>query len=741
MDMPRLLIVSNRLPVTVSRGEDGFTLEDSSGGLATGMRAWHEADESLWFGWPGETVQAGTSRRAPSTMTAEMRRQLDLQLAERRLVPIHLTSREVRQYYEGFANGVIWPLFHYLLDRLPLIERNWDAYRDANARFADAIAREHRPGDLVWVHDYQLMLVPSLLRERVPEARIGFFLHIPFPSSEMFSILPWRRRLLDGLLGADLLGFHTEAYLRHFLSTARHVVHLEPSGGHAEYGGRTVRFGVFPMGIDVENFESTARQAEVESAVESIRKDAGGRAILLGIDRLDYTKGIPRRLLAFERLLERYPDLRDRVRLIQVAVPSRASIEPYQNFRRQVEEIVGRINGQFAGVNAVPIHYLYRSLSRSDLVALYRAADVMLVTPVRDGMNLVAKEFVASRVDEDGVLVLSEFAGAAAEMHQAMLVNPYDLDDVAGAIRQALEMDRSERESRMTSLRERVKRQDIHRWVSDYLASLGREREQVSPAIASLVGRLRREQDPLVVLLDYDGTLVPLAALPELARPDAELFDLLSALSAVAKVHIVSGRPRDTLEGWFASVPVDLWAEHGLWHRGGGSGDWKMTGPAPDSSWQDTVRPLLDEFARRTPGSLVETKGNSLAWHYRMADPQVGPARAGELHRALDPLLRDRPLEVLEGNKVVEVRARGVDKGRVVREILAGSVPRPVILAIGDDRTDEDMFRALPPSATSVHVGPGASVAAYRLPDTRAVRAFVQALASESAVEPSLVSQ
>ena len=721
----RLIIVSNRLPVTVSRREGGVELHESAGGLATGLDRFHRAGEGVWVGWPGE-AHRGRNATDP---------ELDGLLAARRLVPVHLTAQEVRQYYEGFSNGVIWPLFHYLLDRVPLRGHEWQAYRAANERFADAVVGHAAAGDTIWIHDYQLLLLPGLLRERLPGARIGFFLHIPFPSSELFRILPWRRELLEGLLGADLIGFHTYAYVRHFVVAVRHILGLDPGLDCLTHDGREVRFGYYPMGVDAEAFARMASAPETGAEAAAIKAEAGGRQILLGIDRLDYTKGIPRRLLAFERLLESDPGLVERVRLVQVAVPSRSGIEPYQQIRKQVEEIVGRINGRFGTVGSVPVHYLYQGFAPSQLAALYRAADVRVVTPLRDGMNLVAKEFVASRVDEDGVLVLSEFAGAAAELPEALLANPYDIEGLAGLLRQALGMVPPERRARMQAMRVRVSRQTVHDWSAGFLAALApaaprstRAQMMAADEIGALTRRLRAA-DRLVLLLDYDGTLVPFARLPDLAEPDKELLRLLESLAETTGggVHVVSGRPWPTLERWLGRLELQLWAEHGLWHRPAGAPRW--TGCTETQvEWMPTAQAILESFRAATPGSLIETKSRSIAWHYRTADPELGADRARQLRRALAAALRDEEIDVLEGHKVVEVRPRGIDKARVVRHVLALGDPAPLILAVGDDRTDEDMFEALPRTGISVRVGTGPSQALYRLPGPPAVRSLVRSL-------------
>jgi len=727
MTEPRLLIVSNRLPVTVRVEQGEIAVTQSAGGLATGLRGPHERSGGLWIGWPGDT----------SKLDAPQRARLEKKLADIRAVPLYLDPGEVSRFYEGFSNGVLWPLFHYLLDRIPLWSRDWDAYERANQRFADLVVEHYRPGDVIWVHDYQLMLVPGMLRRRLPSATIGFFLHIPFPASEAFRILPWREEILEGLLGADLIGFHTFSYLAHFSSSLLRILGVEAAVDHVRHGGRRVQLGVFPMGIDAARFASLGGNTSVAEEAEAIRATSPGCKILVGVDRLDYTKGIPRRLLAIERLLQREPGLRGKVKLVQVAVPSRAKVQAYERFRKEVDEMVGRINGAYGSIRSVPIHYLYRSVSESELVALYRAADVMLVTPLRDGLNLVSKEFIASRVDDDGVLLLSEFAGAASELGQALLVNPFDVDRTAAAISRALSLRPEERQTRMRSMRKRVLAYDVHRWVNEFLEALATSSEQSGKAalrtsstgdIDGLISRLRYAKSRLL-LLDYDGTLVPFASSPELAAPDEELLELLRALARQPgmSLHVVSGRARDDLERWFEGEPFGLHAEHGFWSRSGPNGGWKGLVEDASLDWKRRVRPILDLFAGRTPGSLVEEKRVALVWHYRMADPEFGSIQAKELRLHLSNLLSNLPVEVIQGHKVVEVRMHGVNKGAVVGPLLAqGSYD--AVLALGDDATDEDMFAALPAEAIAVHVGPGESRAPFRIADPHSTRALLKAL-------------
>jgi trehalose 6-phosphate synthase/phosphatase len=725
--MARLVLVSNRLPVTVRVAGGEVAVDRSTGGLVAGLRGPHERSGGTWVGWPGDVSELDDAQKGA----------LGARLAEMRLLPVFLSHEDVTRYYDGFSNAVLWPLFHYLLDRIPPTSQEWDAYRAVNERFADAAASVWRPGDLVWVHDYQLVLVPRLLRQRVPSARIGFFLHIPFPASEILRTLPWRDQVLEGMLGADLVGFHTYAYQRHFASSVLRILGIPTRDDRIYVDGREIRLGVFPIGVDAGTFGALAADPEVRREADALRAESHGQKLLLGIDRLDYTKGIPRRLLAFERLLEREPEWRGKVRLLQIAVPSRDNVPSYQEYRRQVDETVGRINGTFSTVGWSPIHYVHRSLNERQVVALYGAADVMLVTPLRDGMNLVAKEFVTCRVDEDGVLVLSEFAGAAAEMGEALQVNPYDIDSMAQVYADALTMPEDERRLRMRALRQRIAARDVHDWADSFVGALG---EPPAPDVSHVVltshdelealsARLRSAEH-LLMLLDYDGTLVPFARAPDLAAPDRALRELLASLASKpgASVHVVSGRKRETLERWLGDLPIGLHAEHGYWTRSAPGQPWRAVGGA-SVAWMPDAKRILDETTVATPGTLVEAKTASLAWHWRMAEPELGAERAEALWKRLERYVQGQPVQLLRGEKVIELRPRGVDKGGVSRRVLAEwEGPVPTILAMGDDATDDDLFRALPSQATTVSVGFRPSPARYRVAEPRAARALLASL-------------
>ncbi len=463
----RLVVVANRLPVHGVRKDGRQSWQRSPGGLVSALTPFVQERGGAWIGW------TGTTRPPPAPFEHE----------GIRMVPVALSRAEVDGYYEGFANGTLWPLYHDRL-RQPAFQREWwRAFEAVNRRFARAAAAAAPHGSTVWIHDYHLQLVPGMLREARPDLGIGFFLHIPFPPQELFGQLPWRREILAGLLGADVVGFQTRVGAENFAQLCERYVGCASQAHEILLEGRRVRHGAFPISIDAEHFARIAAAPDTRRRAERIRTRLGrGRRILLGVDRLDYTKGIDNRLLGFRELIETRAASVDDVVLVQTAVPSRERVRAYREERARVERLVGEINGRFGSLDFSPVHYLHRNLPVEELVALYLAADVMLVTPLRDGMNLVAKEFVVSRVDERGVLLLSEFTGAALDLPEALLVNPHDTGALLSGMARALAMSPTEQEGRLRAMQRRVRRNDVHRWAGSFLRALQEARMETARA-------------------------------------------------------------------------------------------------------------------------------------------------------------------------------------------------------------------------------------------------------------------
>jgi trehalose 6-phosphate synthase len=464
-DEADLVVVANRLPVELAGDGAGAVWRRAPGGLVSALEPALRGRRATWIGWSGHTASEGDSPPLPE------------QIDELGIVGVPLTAEQVEQFYEGFSNGALWPLYHDSVANPAYHRPEFEAYHAVNLIFATMVSERAPEGGTVWVHDYQLQLVPRMLREMRPDLRIGFFLHIPFPPVELFAQLPWRRQILEGLLGADLLGFQTHDGALNFLAATRRLLALDPGGDRVdvplEAGYRSVRVDAFPIGIDATSFDALARTPEVQARAAQMRVEMGGfRLLFLGVDRLDYTKGIDVRLRAFsEALVEGLLDMAE-VTMLQLAIPSRENVDEYRRIRDEVELLVGRVNGDLGRVGDPAIHYLHQSVSREELVAMYVAADVLLVTPLRDGMNLVAKEYIASRTDETGAVILSEFTGAASQLREAFIVNPYDIEAVKRALSAVAQSTPEELTRRMQLLRANVFEDDVDRWVRTFLATL-----------------------------------------------------------------------------------------------------------------------------------------------------------------------------------------------------------------------------------------------------------------------------
>ncbi len=733
--MSRFLIVSNRLPVQIEIADDQIEVKSSVGGLATGMMSVSQSFDSLWIGWSGIDN---------SNLSGEQTHMVQQALEREKCVNVELTNEEVELYYEGFSNKTIWPLFHYFNQFVVYEEEQWQAYQRVNQKFAEVISKNMDGVDKVWIHDYHLLLLPAMVKKMHPDATIGFFLHIPFPSYELFRILPWRNEIITGMLGADLLGFHTFDYERHFMSSVRRLLGYDININEISLPRRVVKVDNFPMGIDYDKFHNTAVESQQQTVHDKseVRMELERYYLLypetkfiISIDRLDYTKGLINRLEAFEYFLREYPEYREQVILVLLAVPSRTAVEQYQQMKSDVDEMVGRINGEFSSINRNPIWYFYRSMPFENLVDLYNYCQIALITPIRDGMNLVAKEYIASKTDGRGVLILSEMAGAAKEMSEAIIINPNNKAQIAEAIKKAIEMPVQEQIERNTILQKRLKRYNIEKWAGDFLGSLEKVRQNEQKY---LVKKLTEENKAEIIkdfckstnrilFLDYDGTLTGFEDHPQHANPDDDLYELLDKLAEnpYNRVVLISGRNKNTFEEWFGQKPYSLVVEHGVWTRSAGS-DWEMI-EMLDASWKDNIRPALESYVDRTPGSFIEEKNYSLVWHYRKTDPELGMNRAIELKDELTSLVTNLNLEILEGNKVIEIKNRGINKGRSAQKLLQLN-PADKIIAIGDDWTDEYLFSVLPPEAVTIKVGLANTQAGYKVENHEEVRAFLKQL-------------
>jgi trehalose 6-phosphate synthase/phosphatase len=713
MSKHSFVTVSNRLPISVSKTDGKLEFHVSSGGLATAMSSL-EQDDSIWVGWCG----------VPSEdLTVKDKAAIKRKFAEHQASPVFLSRRQVKLFYDGYSNDTIWPLFHYFQSVATYHEDYWVAYKEVNQLFVGAVKQVAQTGATVWVHDYHLMLLPQMLRETRPRLVIGFFLHIPFPSFEIFRLLPERSEIVKGLLGADVIGFHIYDYVRHFMSSCQRLMGLKHHEAEIEYEGRIVRVGTYPIGIDYAKFKDVVGSRGVSKHRRILKRTYGSQKLILSIDRLDYSKGIPERLEAFRMLLEQYPKYRGKIQLLMVAVPSRTSVESYKQLRDQIEQTVSRINGMYGTVDWTPISYQFQNRPFEEVVSLYSVADVMLVTPIRDGMNLVAKEYVASKQKSSGVLILSEMTGAADELPEALLINPNSAKSITAALDKALSMPGREQKHRLKLMQQRLKSYDVRAWSQSFtddleLASAGGNRPIDKRMTAEQRKRLTtdyKNSHRRLLILDYDGTLKPFRSSPAIiaAFPSLKLIWQLRRITQQQNVTvaIVSGRPRRALQLWFRGLPLELAAEHGAMTRYGGV--WRRV-KNEFKTIKPKAREIMAQYTSKTAGAEIEEKDYSLVWHYRNVEPSLAYSRASKLRHELSAALSDERFSVHSGDKIIEVKQADINKGRVVKELIKQHSP-DFILCCGDDYTDEDMFEELGSSGYTFKIGDGETKAKFRL--------------------------
>lgn len=729
--MGRLIIISNRLPFSIDKSGEELVVRQSSGGLVSALKSYFEKkktnasqfDDEIWVGSVDTTEEYWRQAEAAGLIASEFT-----------IEPVFPDPVIYNGYYNGFSNSSLWPLFHYFPSLVVFKKEYFESYIKINQLFADKITAIYQPGDVIWVHDYQLMLLPNMIREGKPEATIGFFLHIPFPSYEIFRLMPteWKKAILEGLLGADLVGFHTHDYVQHFIHSAKMIVKAESQFNTIYYNNRLIKADQFPIGIDYEKFKEASFDETVVKISTTLEEKFYDQKVIFSVDRLDYTKGLEHRLEGFEEFLTLYPEWKERVVFILNVIPSRDTIPTYNDRKRHVEERVSTINGKYSTIQWQPLIYRYNHLGFDELCALYQVADVALITPLRDGMNLVAKEYIASCIDK-GVLVLSELTGAASELNEALLVNPTDTTEVANAINQALTMPLMEQRSRLSYMQRRIAEYNVLRWINDFLEQLGAAKKEQDTLRVNILSEatIKEMTDKFVrsnkrfLLLDYDGTLAPFQKIPSLAVPSDELMELLAQLSAdpANEVVIISGRDAHTLDKWLGHLPVNMIAEHGACIKLKDEG-WREL-ISVSTEWKEQIRPLMQLFVDRCAGSFIEEKNSTLVWHYRNTYPELGFMRSRELRNSLLQLTANTSLQVIDGNRVLEVRMVGVDKGASSTQMLNLLNP-DFILAIGDDTTDEDMFKALHEKGYTIKVGRGNTAAQYTILSQRDVYPFLR---------------
>ncbi|KAL1921421.1 uncharacterized protein VTP21DRAFT_11137 [Calcarisporiella thermophila] len=686
-----------------------FTTRRGHSALYAGIRSLQEEwGESIHVGWVGHCSDEKGELIESCMLYPHYKKSLQEQLwREGKIVPVFLEDKISAGHYEGYCKSVLWPLLHYLVWDTAMEaqdqSRHWDDYVAVNRQFAEAIKRIYKPGDIIWVHDYHLLLLPHMLREMFPSAHIGLFHHAPFCSSEIFRCLPKRTEILKGMLGASQVGFQTYSYSRHFISSCTRVLGYESTPTGVDAKGHLVTVQTFPIGIDAERVDAWRKAPGVAPKIKAIREMYAGKKIIVARDKLDVVKGVKQKLAAFEKFLEDFPEWRGKVVLIQVTSPG---VRESAKLEHKISEIVSDINGTYGSLEFTPVHHYHQHIDRDEYYALLTVADVALITSIRDGMNTTSLEYVICQREGHGPLILSEFTGTAGSLAAAIHVNPWDYSMVANAIHEALTMSPEEKVVKHAQLYNHVTAHTAKYWATNLIMQLlanasTPDQSCPTPLLDEevLVEKYKSSKHRLL-MFDYDGTLTPIRKQPHEATPSEEMLKYLQMLCDDPQnvVWVISGRDQQTLAEWLGGIRnLGLSAEHGCFMRQPGSEKWVNLTEQLDMSWQAEVNAIFNYYMERTQGSFIEHKVCSITWHYRMADPAYGEFQAKECQNHLKHAIVSKlPVDILVGKKNLEVRPSSINKGGVVQRLLAAHAGEgELVLCAGDDRTDEDMFRAI----------------------------------------------
>lgn len=724
--MSQVIIVSNRLPVSVKKDDGKLVFYPSLGGLATGLSSYANDSNNQWIGWPGISNEE---------LSEDDKHKIVAELAKHNCTPIFLSEKQIDEYYNGYSNSVLWPAFHELPAKKQADPTWWRAYRSVNQAFAESVLNIAETGSRIWVHDYQLLLVPELLRKSRVDLITGFFLHIPFGKPKNMTKLPEYKKLVQGILGADVVGFHTTEYVQNFVDLATQIGISKVTDNELTANGHPVRIGNFPMGIDYQKFSGANKSKAVRRAAKKYRKRYRRLKIIVAVDRLDPTKGLVERLQAYRTFLYLQPKMRGKVVLSMVAAPSRTEVKAYQNLTRRIQKLVTEINEEYGTTRWQPVDYMNVSLPFEEVTALFQIADVAFIAPLKDGMNLAAKEFVASN-RKNGVLILSETAGAAQELSDAILVNPRRPQDLVDAIDEALKMQKREFRNRLRRMQLRLSTHTVQDWAQGFIETLQQPVPGTPTLTRSLSPKLQQTlledykiSNRRLIFIDYDGTVVPFSKNYKDVAPPQEVTKVIRKLGDNKQnaVVLISGRSPEDLQKWFGELPINLVAEHGAAIRKSGNKRW-TTIERVDTEWKRVLLPALQKYVDLAPGARIEVKPHSIVWHYRAVSPYYAQKYAVVIKRAFKPVLKTYGLELLQGNKVLEIKNPRIGKDKAAQTWLNRGYD--FMLSIGDDATDEQLFEILPEFAYSVKVGRGITTARFRLAKPSQVIALLKKMSA-----------
>lgn len=721
--MPRCLLVSNRLPVAFNSKLNSFT--PSSGGLVSAIKGLDANKVGFDFEWMGILTDDCDAEKAAELKTAA--------IGNLPCHPIIVPKKKYDDYYNLYCNNVLWPLFHYERNMVRHSYEGWKAYCEVNQMVADAIIEEAKKDDVLWIHDFQLLLVPGFVKEKRPDLKLGFFLHIPFPSSEIFRELPQRKEVLNSLLKCDQIGFHDLSYLNHFRSSVQRILGEVPQ--------QEKMWGVYPISIDSEHFVKLASDPETDQFIQKYKKNKDTLKWILGVDRLDYIKGLLLKFSAFKAFLKKHPEEKGKVQLVQIVIPSRTEVPEYKSLKAKIEQLVSSINGEYGSPAWMPIQYIYHSVTEPELSALYQLSDVLHIGSRRDGMNLVSLEYVMSQKDEHpGVILMSEFAGAHSTLSYAMSINPWNIQDTASRLKEALHHPDVKRRGEMIAMKNFLSGYTSSNWAKSILRDLiweapKRETPKSYPVDGKFPWLQNLQGKKVLVFCDLDGTLAPISLYPKDVKLQERTIELLRSINEQddCEFVIVSGRDKEFLEEQFLDNDFDfpLAACHGAYSFLPKDRRWHNLIPNDSVKWKDNVLEILDLYTKRTPGSFIEDKGHAVTWHYRNSPKEFADFLANKLFFELEGTLLNQPVQVSHGKKVIEVKSMHANKGYFVRQWIQSTSPKPdVIVAIGDDATDEDMFTTLQDThdfeSYCIKVGREKSNAKYFIKDQNTVNLFLQ---------------
>lgn len=724
--MPRCLLVSNRLPLAFNDKTQEFA--PSSGGLVSAIKGLDAKKVGYDFEWMGiltDDIDSEKINQLKKTPFGDLN-----------CHPIVVPRESYNTYYNNFCNNVVWPLFHYERSMVQHSESGYKCYEEINQLVADAILEEAKEDDTIWIHDFHFFLVPGMIKARRPDLKVGFFLHIPFPSSEIFRELPQRKEILSSLIQCDLVGFHDLSYLTHFKSSLSRIL-----GEHTSIFNER-KFGVYPISIDTLHFMNLASEPQTKEFIKRYAEQKKDKKWILGVDRLDYIKGLVLKLKSFQEFLRKYPDQKEKVQMVQIVIPSRTDVQQYQDLKQNVEQLVSSINGEFGTPTYMPVHYLFHGVSEYELSALYQLSEVMHIGSRRDGMNLVCLEYVVSQKQAyPGALLLSEFTGAHSTLSYAVSINPWNVEETAVKIKEALDQPTDQRQKEMMQMQDFLKRYTSSEWASYYMRDLHIDsRKKQKNTIISKEGKFpwmnNLKGKRITVFCDLDGTLAPIASKPSMVKLESKTLEILEEIQKNNRVQfvVVSGRDRDFLQNEFIKnnqFKFPLAACHGAYSYSPENHEWNNLIEHDSTKWKDGIIDILRLYTSRTPESFLEDKGHAVTWHYRNSPPEFADFLANKLFIELEESLTSLPAQVTRGKKVIEVKSLHASKGFFVQQWLEKQEYQPdVVIALGDDTTDEDMFEFLQNKSDisdyCIKIGEDKTFAQYSIKEQSSVDQFLE---------------